>query len=317
MSHSCTASSATRASDAVTQHSLLKKFNRTVSLAVFPDSFPAEHDVCCTSQDELYPTFNMLTVPFARLGRLISFTAFAATGAALAFGQTELDETLSTLEEWVDMERRIASEAAEWEVEKESLENLIGLYRDELEALNETIRDAEEDVSAAEAARAELNAESERLSTIEGRVTEAIIAGEERFRALHGALPDPLQEEIQPVFAQIPTDSRETSLSIGQRIQFIVAGLTQIQKFNTAVTVTEEFRAFESGNQVQVDAIYFGLGTAYYVDQRGEHAGFAVLAEDGWQWQDDAALAPLVRQVITIYSAPGNAAFVELPVNIQ
>jgi hypothetical protein len=258
----------------------------------------------------------MLSAPFGRT-RLLGAFALAVGLSPLGWGQTVLDDTLSSLEQWVEMERRIASESAAWEVERESLQDLLGLYREELAGLRETIREAEEEVNAAEAARAELNEESERLSHIEERVAAAIVQAELDLKALNSRLPEPLQKQIQPLFAQLPSNPRETSLSLAQRIQFIAGMLTQIQKFNTTVTVLEDFRVFEEGNLVQIDAIYFGLGTAYYVDKGNLHAGFAVLGPDGWRWNDDVTLAPLVREVIDIYKSPGKAAFVELPVQIQ
>ena len=253
-----------------------------------------------------------------RKTRLLGLCLGLVTGLCpLLPGQTVLDETLTSLEKWVEMERRIADESSQWEVEKESLQDLLNLYREELSGLSETIREAEQDVSAAEAARAKLNAEGERLSVIEKRVEAAITASEKSLKALHKRLPEPLKKDILPVFSQLPENPDDTKLSIAQRIQFVVASLTQIQKFNTSVTMEEGFREFEAGHQVQIDAIYFGLGTAYYVDKATENAGYAVMSPKGWQWQDDPSLAPLVRQLLEVYKSPGKAAFVELPVEIK
>lgn len=243
--------------------------------------------------------------------------ALSVALSPIARGQDVLNDTLSTLEQWVEMERRLADESSDWEVEKERLQDLAALYREELTQLNETIDEAADDVSAAEAVRSELNAEGERLGVIEKQTEDAIAAAEKAIRALFPKLPPPLQKEINPLYVQIPENPAETKLSIAQRIQFVVGLLTQIQKFNTSVTVVEDFLEFEAGNQVQIDAIYFGLGTAYYVDKGTQHAGYAVLGASGWDWQEEPSLAPLVRQVIEIYGSPGKAAFVELPVEIQ
>ena len=259
----------------------------------------------------------MLSASF-RKTRLLGLGVTFVTGLCpLVWGQTALDETLTSLEKWVEMERRIADESAAWAVEKESLQDLLKLYEEELSGLTETIREAEEDVSAAEAARSKLNAEGERLSVIEKKVEASITAAEKSLKALHKRLPEPLKKDILPVFSQLPENPDDTNLSIAQRIQFVVASLTQIQKFNTSVTIEEGFREFEVGHQVQIDAIYFGLGTAYYVDKATENAGYAVVGANGWEWKDDASLAPLVRQVLEVYNSPGKAAFVELPVEIK
>jgi hypothetical protein len=269
------------------------------------------------SGDHFNLIFDMLSASF-RKTRWLGLALTLAVGLCpLASGQTSLDNTLSSLEKWVEMERRIADESARWDVEKESLQDLIMLYKEELAGLTETIREAEEDVSAAEAARSKLNAEGERLAVIEDKVRAAITAAENDLKTLHTRLPQPLKDSIAPVFSQLPENPEDTKLSIAQRIQFVVASLTQIQKFNTSVTMEEGFREFEAGRQVQIDAIYFGLGAAYYVDKATENAGYGVIGPDGWRWQDDAAIAPLVRQLLEVYQTPGKAAFVELPVEIN
>lgn len=259
----------------------------------------------------------MLSAKFGKARSVSLGVLFGILPVSATFAQSALDETVSELEQWVDVERRTATESASWEVEKKGLQDLMALYRQELETLQESIREAEEDVSAAESARSDLNAEGERLKVIEDQVTEAITEAETALRKLHGVLPRPLQQEIQPLYSQIPEDPESTKMSSAQRIQFIVGVLTQIQKFNTAVTVVEDFREFGSGHQVQIDAVYFGLGTAYYVDKANENAGYAVLGADGWTWHDDGTLAPLVRQVVDVYGSPGKASFVELPVEIK
>jgi len=240
-----------------------------------------------------------------------------ACGGVFCQAQGSVEDTLSTLEQWVETERRIADEKSEWETEKDNLLDLLALYKEELRVLDESIEAAAADVSAAETKRAEITEMGERVGQIEAQVEDAIVRAEIGLKALAVRLPKPLLQEISPVFNQLPKNPRDTKLSIGQRIQFVVAVLTQIQKFNSAVTVTEEFREFSDGKQVQIDAVYFGLGAAYYVDKANQHAGFGRLAESGWEWQDDDGLVSRVRQTIEIYGAPGKAAFVELPVEIR
>lgn len=232
-------------------------------------------------------------------------------------GASQLEETVSVLEEWVQTERLISETKSEWEASKASMQNLISIYGREIETLEEVIESAEEDTSAAEIRRSELNQQDEAVKAIESEVVKAIVEAEGQIKGLRVLLPPPLQEELGPLFNSLPENPSETKLAIGQRIQPIVAILTQVQKFNQVVTVVEDFREFEAGRTVQTETIYFGLGAAFYVDTADEHAGLGVLGEDGWVWQEDDSLVPEIRNFISIYRGTQQASYVTVPVDVN
>lgn len=233
------------------------------------------------------------------------------------FAAPTLDETVSTLEQWVETERKINEAENEWEANKASMENLIAVYKEEIENLEKIIEEAEEDTSAAEVRRAELTEQNEAVKEVEKDVLTGIVATEEQLKELGPRLPLPLQEELRPLFNSLPEDPEESKLAIGQRIQPVIGILTQVQKFNQAVTVVEGFREFEEGRAIQTEKIFFGLGAAYYVDQANEHAGRAVFTPEGWSWEDDNSLIQPVRDFMEIYRGTLQARYVELPVEVN
>lgn len=250
----------------------------------------------------------------ARLG--VSLIGAVCVPVVMSVG-APLEETVSTLEQWVETERRIADEAARWETDKDSMENLIEIYREEVETLEGIIEAAEEDTSAAEERRSALMEQDREVKALETQVEAAIIEAEKNIKELEPLLPEPLRQELTPLFNSLPENSDESGLPIGQRVQPIVAILTQIQKFNQVVTVVEGFREFEEGRSVQTEKIFFGIGAAYYVDKANEHAGTGVLTEDGWAWRDDNSLVPAIRSFIDIYRGTEQARYVEVPVTIN
>jgi len=248
--------------------------------------------------------------------RLLMVVGVLPAALSISTG-SPLDETVSALEEWVETERQISESEAEWETSKSSMENLISIYTREIETLVDQIAVAEKDTSAAEIRRTQLNEQSEAVKRIENQVIAAMVEAEERIKTLQPLLPLPLQEELGPLFNSLPEDPKESKLAIGQRIQPLVAILTQIQKFNQVVTVVGGFREFEAGRTVQTDTIYFGLGVAYYIDQADEHAGMGYIGSEGWEWRDDKALIPAVRNFLNIYQGTQQAAYVEMPVSVK
>lgn len=256
-------------------------------------------------------------VVILKRNKLAIIAGLLGAGASILQGQGSLQETENQLREWVETERAISAAKAEWDADKFGMENLIRLYQQELESLKAQVASAEQDRGVAEQRRSELLAKNEEIQAIEVQVSAALAKIEQKLKAMEARLPTPLQQELGPLFGTIPQDGESSSLSIGQRIQPIIAILTQIQKFNQVVTIEEGFREFEAGRTVQTEKVYFGLGAAYYVDRANEHAGYGVMTETGWDWKDDAALIPLVRRFVDIYRGTVQAEYVELPVDIR
>jgi len=247
----------------------------------------------------------------------IGLLAAVLAGPGTMVAGSPLDEAVNILGQWVETERLISRSQAEWETNRASMQNLIEVYQQEIEALDALITDAEEDTSAAERRRAELLQQDGGIREVETRVVAGLIEAEKQLKDLHQHLPPPLQDELRPLFNMLPADPAASRVAIAQRVQPIVAILTQIQRFNQVVTLVEDFREFEAGRTVQTESVWFGLGAAYYVDSADQHAGFAVLGDGGWSWQDDPSLVPLVREFINIYRGTKQASYVKLPVTVK
>lgn len=246
-------------------------------------------------------------------------TIFIIVGMSLAepLGADALSESVNVVEQWVETEKRISEVEAEWAFNRATMQNLIDLYREELGNLEQVIEEAQADVSAAERERSELRGRDEALKEVESGVLGLIEEAERTLKQLEPFLPKPLAEELSPLFRGLPEDVKASRLSIGQRIQPVVAILTQIQKFNQVVTVVEGFREFEAGKTVQTETVYFGLGAAYYVDQANTHAGVGELGPDGWEWRDDSSLVASVRTFVNIYRGLEQATYVEVPLSVR
>lgn len=247
---------------------------------------------------------------------LVFLTCVTSLSSSVGIGSSELNEAVTVIEQWVSTEKAISEAESAWAFNSATTKNLIDLYREEIETLEQVIEEASADVSAAERERAELQERDASLKAVEAGVVILIEEAEDKLRTLEAYLSEPLAQELGPLFQGIPEDSSQTRLSIGQRIQPIVAILTQIQKFNQAVTVVDGFREFEAGRTVQTETVYFGLGAAYYVDQANLHAGVGVLGANGWEWRDDDTLIPTVRKFVNIYRGLEQATYVKVPVSV-
>ena len=100
-------------------------------------------------------------------------------------------------------------------------------------------------------------------------------------------------------------------------MQNVVAMLNEADRFNSAITLAIEVRKDAEGKDRQVQALYLGLGHAYYADQGGSFAGVGVPGAEGWMWEVKPELGSTIRKVIDIYENERSAEFVPVPVNIK
>jgi septal ring factor EnvC (AmiA/AmiB activator) len=240
-----------------------------------------------------------------------------ATDASRAEGTTTLMETRSTLEKWVEMRQLISKTKGDWQSDKESLEQVVALYERELKSLDEQMSK----VSTNNTQVAKEMAEALALQKVSNETLDdarKFSTGlEARVKKLATQLPQPLQDILKPMLAKLPADPANTKMLAAERMQAIVGVLNELDKFNNAVNLFNEKRKNPKGDEVAVQTIYIGLGSAYFVNEAGDFAGVGTPGDNGWEWEVKSEIAPTVQEVVKIYRNERTARFVTLPVTVR
>ncbi len=228
-----------------------------------------------------------------------------------------LEQTRSTVRQWVETEQLISRTQADWMADKETLGQTVAMYEAELEALAKQSSGVSTNVAQitrergiAEAGKAEFEAGlkllEETIGGLEGKLKEA-----------SAAFPSPLTGTVQSLLDRLPEDSASSKKSPVQRLQTVVMLMNEVEKFNSTVTLNPEMRSDPAGGEVKVQVIYFGLGQAYYVDQKGKFSGVGRPGANGWEWTSAPRLATDIRSTIAMYEEKEPAVFVSLPVEVK
>jgi hypothetical protein len=225
-------------------------------------------------------------------------------------------ESRSTLEKWVETRQLISRTEASWNSDKETLQQTIQLFERELNSIEEQI--SKFSTNNTQIARERSEAEALKNSSESALKIGRQFAGEleAQIKALTPRLPVPLQEIIKPLLNRIPTDPN-TRMTAAERLQVCVGILSELDKFNNAVSLFSEKRKNEKGEEVAVETVYVGLGAAYFTNDAGDFAGRGVPGATAWEWQTNSQLAPTVREIIQIYRNERPARFVSLPAEIR
>ncbi len=229
-----------------------------------------------------------------------------------------LSDAREAVSQWVAVEKTLSREAAAWREKQANLNDLISVARKEIESLQAQIADSKETTTVADARRDGLVERQERLKKTTAAISGFLEPTESRLRELKKRLPAPLQEKLASHYKRLPSNAETTSLGLAERMQTVVGILTEIQKFDTVVTVVENVRKLNDGSSGEVRTIWFGLGAAYYISAGGRDAGVGEPGAEGWTWKSQPELAEAILEVFN--AAEGRAretGFTPLPVNVS
>lgn len=247
---------------------------------------------------------------------LIAAGLTLAGPVALTAATPELQETRSTLKEWVEFKKLISEESSEWRVEKEILDESISLLEDEIINLKAAIEAAAADASEADKERVDLTASETALKQASAVVKDQIGDLEAMTLSLVEYLPDSLQQKLIVITQRIPKNRKAgAAASLSTRMMNVIGVLSEIEKFNGAIIVENGIENI-GGVNMNVDTIYFGLAVAYYVDGPGETAGYMTPAKDGWAKTQDNSLAVAIASAIAMQEREATPEFVNLPLKV-
>lgn len=247
------------------------------------------------------------------------FCSVAVLSLVLAASAAEdrLTATRSTLEKWVETRQLTAKTKADWQADKETLEQTIQLLERELKGVEEQRSKLSTNNAQVRKEWAEAEALKKSSNEMLDRGRQFATGLEDQLKKLAPQLPAPLQETLKPLLNKFPTDPAAAKNSVAERIQVCVGMLNEVDKFNNAVTVASERRKDSQGEEVSVETVYVGFGAAYFVNDAGNFAGTGAPGPQGWVWTNKPEIAASVREVVRIYRNERPARFVPLPAVIR
>lgn len=231
-------------------------------------------------------------------------------------GRSPVAQTKETLAKWVETRQLIAKSRTDWEADREVLSQTAKLLEKELARVEEQFSKTGGGSAQVEKESRELAKEKEVLLRAQQKAAGLLPQLEASISKLSKSLPSPLLSRVDELIKRLPTDPQATQAPLLHRMQTIVGLLNEIEKFNNTISVHSEIQKNAKGEEVQVKAMYLGLGQAYWVDKAGR-AGVGLPGEQGWVWRESADLAERIRQAIAVQESSQPATFVSLPVTVK
>lgn len=237
--------------------------------------------------------------------------------ASPVLAQSPIKETRNLVEKWVESRQLSSQLKADWQVEKEVLEQSISAFEGELSSLDAQMEKVDTGKTQVSSEFETVNQEKDALTAYSGRLKEEVARLEVRLNKLADQLPIGVKERISPLLDRIPENPAETKLSVSTRMQNVLGVINEVDKFNGGVTVVSELRKNTEGADVQVQVLYVGLAQAYFSDPTGAFAGTGKPGANGWDWSIQPELGEKILNAINIYLGSQPAAFVNLPFQLK
>lgn len=248
---------------------------------------------------------------FARITtvRPLVGSVFVLAGSLLAAGAEDPErvaELREVIGQWVETERTITEERTAWQAEKESMAQLLELYREELALLDEELAEAGQSATGFDEKRQRLEGETAALRQARGAAAAALRAARTELLPLAERFPPPLRADVEEPVATLEAWKPEEELR--PAIEALLRILDQANRFARSVT---HVREVHDGREVEV--IYSGLSHAYYLSAGGG-AGLVVLTPTGWRWEERPELHKKIESVLAQLNEKSPPGLVRLPV---
>jgi septal ring factor EnvC (AmiA/AmiB activator) len=235
----------------------------------------------------------------------------------LAGAESPVNDARSTLEKWVETRQLISKTRADWQADKDTLEQTVALYERELSSLQEQMSKVTTNNTQAEKEMQEALALQKTSQAALDQARQFASEFETKLKKLVPQLPVPLQDIVKPLVVRLPEDPEKTKMLSAERVQVCVGVLNELDKFNNAVNVFNEKRKNDKGEEVAVQTMYIGLGAAYFVNETADFAGVGAPGANGWHWTNKPEIAPTVEAAVKMYRNEQTARFVTLPVMVK
>lgn len=223
------------------------------------------------------------------------------------------------LSAYLDLERTIAEERADWKLAEVMLRDRIAFLKDQVDDLKEKTKEAEGSISESDKEREKLSADAEAMEAANTLTKERIRQLEGRLQAMQTTLPQPLLDKVAPLLERLPKpDTKEEDIraSVSQRYVNALVILNEINKFHADIAAVPERRDISGGRKAEVQTIYLGLSQAFYAGtgETAKEVGRGISTPGGWEWTPLPDNVDEAGRLLRILSSDEAAAFVPMPV---
>lgn len=241
---------------------------------------------------------------------------FAGCFSVFCFLHAEVKETHKIIDEWVTTERLISEEESDWALAKNALIDLKQALSAEIFELNSKLKESEEEAVGAAKQRQDLLARKDEAIQATTSLHRGLDRAVIKLERVFSLLPTPLADRLSPYRNKLIPTKGMSLPPLRQRVDALVSLLQAIQTFHRSVTLERQEFTLDDNQSREFQVIYFGMGSAYFVNESATVAGYGVPLDSGWKWTRSDGLAREVSTGVDMLNNRAMPRFLELPVPV-
>ncbi len=260
-----------------------------------------------------------------RLIRILSALPFLCGG--LLFAQDEpvskTGDLKESVREWIETMREVQDAEDSWERDRVLLEDQRAALESEIAELSERVEDAKVEKEGAdkesleEVSKRDAYVGAKEVLATEVRELEKLMV--ERLPTF----PEPLANEprVKELMAQVREDvalsGDKAKDGLTTRLNNVLNLLTEAEKWQQTVHLRDELHQAADGRKFNMKVVYFGLASAYAVNETGDFALVGTPTAEGWRFEEHNELAEKITTLVNVLNGDVDAQFVELPIDLK
>jgi membrane-associated HD superfamily phosphohydrolase len=228
-------------------------------------------------------------------------------------------ELRGSVREWIETMQKIQHEEDTWEKDHEVLKGYREGLEKELEDLKEQIQRAKVRKDGGDKQSLDKMSERDRFAAAQEELARQVQLLETGLSQKFPLLPETLRkmpkvaESIELVEKSLKLPADQKAVDVSKRLFSAIELLAEVEKFQQGVHVHNELRKDSQNREFKMQVVYFGLASAYAVNEDGSFAAIGRSAADGWKFTERNDLAPQIQQLVASANSEKDATFTQLP----
>jgi len=248
---------------------------------------------------------------------------FSVFSSAQEESGSQTEKLKDSVREWIETMREIQQEEDSWEQDRVLLDDQRTALRTEIDELAKQVAEAKKDKQGADKDSAIDVAKRDALVKAKDLLGEEVRSLEEDIVGKLSAFPPALAEEprVKELMAQVRKDvtlkGDAAKGGLTKRLNNVLNLLSEAEKWQQTVHLKPELHQTEDGKKLNMNVVYFGLATAYAVDEEGVYGMTGKPTEAGWKFEERNDLAPQILEMVTVLNGDADAKFINLPIDLK
>lgn len=214
--------------------------------------------------------------------------------------------------QWINTQKQVEGLEVDWRYQRQAMEQRLDLLNVEESSLNRAIKKHTVSGSESEQKRLQLTQQQHNLELSQDQTQQQLEKLEQSLRSMQSRLPEPLKNELEKHFNENKS-KQKTQDSNSQKLATYLAILEKLTSFQSRIAQHQTIMKLDGNVEILAQQYYVGLSQGWFVSSDGKTAGYGYSSKEGWVWQLDNRIAPLIKPLKRSLSQPKNPELVSLP----